>query len=41
VTEHKNEHENARETPDAANSLIEQAKVREREMGDSGEENAA
>ena len=33
--------ENERETPDPANSPTEQAKVREAEMEESGEENAA
>jgi hypothetical protein len=34
-------HENDQETPDSADSTAEQAKVREGEMEESGEENAA
>jgi hypothetical protein len=47
VTERKHhsegdvKHENDQETPDSAASPTEQAKVREGEMEESGEENAA
>ncbi len=41
MTEHENEHEDERESPEPATSPAEQAKVREGEMEESGEENAA
>lgn len=39
--EHENEHEDKQGTPDTSAPPSEQAKVREAEMEESGEENAA
>jgi len=41
MTEHEKDHDDDQESPDVANSPTEQAKVREQEMEESGEENAA